>query len=125
MVQTEVGGMTTLNKVTIGSSEYKIKRSMTLPSSYTKSNIQFGEISLLEKEILINARLPSNLQAEALLHEVLHGLFHSTGLNRSLSSFSCESEEEIVTLLSRGLCGVFKTSPKLLDYLKDAVCAKP
>jgi hypothetical protein len=53
---------------------------------------------------------------DTLLHEVLHAIWHESGL----FDIKKPSEEQIVRTISTWLCVVFRDNPKLLEIIQDS-----
>lgn len=64
--------------------------------------------------ISLQAKLQPGLQAETLIHEVLHAIYYNWALNHDARKMD---EEEIVSRVSLGLAAVFAANGHLLDYL--------
>ena len=65
--------------------------------------IGVGRCSPLQRRVLLLRDLAKGAAAEALLHEVLHGLLHLTGLDAYLRRLHPDAEEEVVSRLAPGL----------------------
>ena len=52
-------------------------------------------------------------EAEAFLHELLHGIYCVLGVK------SKDQEERIISQMSIGMASVFRDNPQLIDWLKE------
>ena len=69
-----------------------------------------GETDFDKFTITVSAHVSKVELADTLIHEVLHAIFHSQGLNTP-------DEENLVTNLAHGLVDVFRRNPGLVFYL--------
>jgi len=105
----------------IGPSRYRIRKhkwnDKTLAESrgYHASNNVIG----------LKSGMPKDMEAEVFMHELLHGIWFTFGLDKIFEDDEGESVEEfVVSNLSTSLCTVFVQNPWLLDYLKKGLLKK-
>lgn len=97
--------------IQIGPSKYKLRR-----HTYAKKNTDRG-FHDSGGIISIQKGMPKDMEAEVVLHEIMHGVFYTFNL-RSKESFT---EEMIVETMSTGLATVFCQNPWLLKYLEKGL----
>lgn len=73
----------------------------------------FGQTLIPSLEIFVRTDIAEDMQAEVLLHEVLHAIYYASNLR---SRFADE-EEDIVSELAIELLDVLRRNPKLTDFL--------
>lgn len=78
------------------------------------SHMCYGYINFEQSTIEINSdRGAHQHQCITLLHEIIHGIFHSQGMD------NVENEEEVVQAISRGLYQVLQDNAGKFYDLKD------
>lgn len=70
-----------------------------------------------EQRLSISAKLEPGMQAEILLHEMMHGWHSSNGI--SDTTLRAMSEEDLVCLESRALAAVLRDNPELFGWVID------
>ena len=68
--------------------------------------------------IELRSKMPKDMEAEVLLHEVLHAIMYTFNEYMNLKK---KDEERIVSNLSTSLATVFRQNPKLLKYLTETL----
>lgn len=97
--------------IQIGPSKYKLLKHEKGPDTPRGTcDNQISEISLREK-------MPKDMEAEVLLHEILHAICYTYTLYEDLPN---NMQEKVVTTLSTGLASTFVQNPKLLTYFSKA-----
>ena len=71
----------------------------------------FGQFRPASLEIAICDFLPERRQAETMIHEILHAIWHVWALRQS------SDEEVVVGSMAQGLAAVFRDNPDLLPWL--------
>lgn len=94
-----------IGKIVVSSITYSVR---TVKDLYVGSMLCHGLINFKPNEILINADVPEEDQAEALLHETLHAIS---------DQFHLGMGEELVTRLSSGLYDTIRRNPLLRNRL--------
>lgn len=77
----------------------------------------FGECEYCKQIIRINTNRPLDAQADTLLHEILHALMFLSGLMDREKM----DDEDVVRLLSTGLCSVWLHNPAVIDFLNGGI----
>ncbi len=72
-----------------------------------------GYCDNLKGHIKIADGLNDQRTAEVLLHEVLHAIFHQSGIEATR-----EGEEKVVSGMTYGLIGLIRHNPDFMPYLK-------
>ena len=67
--------------------------------------------------ILVDHNLPDELEAETLLHEALHAIWHQTSLAKK---YNDEEEEYIVWQISPHIFRMLRENPRLVEWLTQA-----
>ena len=99
--------------VTLGHRDFGIKKVDALIDD--NDNSLAGQYNGKEEMIYINNNLPSaQVDADTLLHELLHGVWYIQNLDDK------KEEEELVTCIAFGLSSIFKHSPDILKYFSVA-----
>ena len=97
--------------IQIGPSKYKLET-----HTWSKKETSRGWHS--EKGVIsIREGMPKYMNAEVLLHEIMHGICYTFNL-RIKEEFT---EEQIVETMSTGLATVFCQNPWLLKYLEKGL----
>jgi hypothetical protein len=103
--------------VDIGPTKYKIRIPPKLPDRGHFHD--YTGISLLRG-------MPKDIEAEVLLHEVLHGIVFTFNIRPKMETMDerCgrekgDVEEYLVTQLSTGLATVLRQNPKLVKYFTE------
>ena len=68
------------------------------------------------QQIVLSKNQSHQSVSDTLLHEVLHAIWHESGL----FDIKRPSEEQIVRTFSTWLCIVYRDNPKLLEIIKDS-----
>jgi len=76
-----------------------------------------GQCKNNEAKITIDERYNSQVQANTLLHEVLHAVSHHMGK----FDLTNEQEEKVVEGMATGLCVVMRDNPKLFPLIQKAL----
>ena len=66
--------------------------------------------------IELRSKMPKDMEAEVLLHEVLHAIMYTFGEYVNLKK---KDEERVVSNLSTSLATVFRQNPRLVKYLQE------
>ncbi len=72
-----------------------------------------GYCDNIKNQIKIADGLNDQRRAEVLLHEVLHAIFHQSGIEATR-----EGEEKVVSGMAYGLIGLIRQNPDFMSYLK-------
>jgi hypothetical protein len=68
------------------------------------------------QKIRLSPSFPTTqMEAETLVHEMLHGAWEVAGLHDG------DSEEKVVTALSKQLCSIIQANPQLIAWLQDSL----
>ena len=94
-------------KVRVGYQDYEI---LLVPKDYLDS--ASGLCQPQQGRILLEGGLGRRARAETLLHEILHAIVHSWGIEGILG----DSEEQIVSLISLGMASVIRQNPALVVW---------
>lgn len=97
--------------VRIGGCEYHVSETENLRYDGENSDKLYGLVRHTTLEIEIDSGSHPDVKVQALLHEVLHGLFHQTG------HFDIEQEERIVQMLGCQLPRLLRENPQLTSLL--------
>ena len=100
--------------VKIISQEYKVKE---MPEIEKRKSHFLGFCRNNECEILIDDRWKPQVQANSLLHEVLHAIAHQMGK----FGLDEDSEEKVVEVMANGLCAVMRDNPKLFPLIQKGL----
>tara|TARA_R110002167_G_scaffold157998_4_gene353109 strand:+ start:262 stop:684 length:423 start_codon:yes stop_codon:yes gene_type:complete len=80
----------------------------------------YGQYKAREGLIQIQPDICGQEMANVLLHECLHAVVYSSGLNQAKSCLKEEDDEEIVVnQLTNYLIGLFRDNPWFLDFIKN------
>lgn len=75
----------------------------------------YGRMNPNKNTIRVDETQPPYLEAEILIHEVLHAIWASRGLTPRIT------EEKAVTALATGLAEVFRDNHGLMAYLESRI----
>ncbi len=104
------------SKVKIGPHWVKIE---FLSSVLVDEEVVFGSYTSTSSLIQIHSGRPSSMQADTLLHEILHAI-HYIGLAISMSNDDLTIKEEtLTTLTATCLCQVMKDNPKVISWILE------
>ena len=82
----------------------------------------YGEYRAREGKILIQHNLCGQEMANVVLHECLHGISYSAGLNQANGPLKEDDAEElVVNQISNFMMGVYKDNPWILDMLQKHI----
>jgi len=82
----------------------------------------YGEYRAREGKILIQHNLCGQEMANVVLHECLHGISYSAGLNQANGPLKEDDGEElVVNQMTNYLIGMFRDNPWFLDFLKNNI----
>jgi hypothetical protein len=105
-----------IDAVKVGPLSYKVNCQQDIfeAISYGGKDL-FGYTDHRIGEVFIDSRNSHDQKKATLVHEILHIVFHASGLG------TCEelSEEQIVSTLSMGVLQAIQDNPELLDYLVE------
>jgi hypothetical protein len=80
----------------------------------------YGEYRAREGKILVQHNLCGQEMVNVVLHECLHGIAYSSGLNQADSPLKEDDKEEIVVnQMANYLMGLFRDNPWFLDFIKN------
>lgn len=86
----------------------------TFDMLYSMQNSRIGEHDYFQLEINLLEGMKPSMEAEVMMHEVVHSLWETTGLR----GFNGDIEEEhAVTVLAKGLMTLFQENPGWLAAL--------
>jgi hypothetical protein len=91
---------------------------------FTKNNMttNYAQYTSRENLIEIQPMLDDVDEANALIHEILHGIVWVSSLSQDGQPLEDENEEEVVVnSITNNLIQVFRDNGWLLDYLKQKV----
>jgi len=94
--------------IKIGATDYTVRIEDTLPDD------DFGYSDSRLQEIAISKDQNKQAAADTLLHEILHAIWHESGL----FAIKRPDEETIVRITSTWLCLVFRDNPDVLTFIK-------
>lgn len=77
---------------------------------------RWGEISYNESVIRIDGGASDPQQAETLIHELLHGIFHTM-----LPDLDGDQSENMVLKMSAGLATLIRDNPDVFDWIVEAL----
>lgn len=98
-------------KVKIGPYDISIKR-----MSHNEAGADYGQFDSKTQGILLCEGFPSPyMEADTLLHEILHGIWWERDIRAK------DGEERIVAEISGGLIQVLRDNPALLEWLRVAL----
>ena len=109
------------SKIKIGGHDYAVKH-MRDPHFFGEAVM--GLFKSNEQEIILSnkwlEKKPTR-EAEVLLHEVMHGIVHHTGMLEVIDDRKQRDslEEHIVSVMANGVIAVLKDNPAFLNYLKE------
>lgn len=89
-------------KLKVGHRDYTIR---AMDKDVALDGPDMGYCHKTSAKIEVSPLIPAQLQAEILLHEVLHALWDTAGLPERAS------EEEAVSRLTRGFCALMRDNP--------------
>jgi len=93
-----------MSNIIIFGIKYKIKYVNLLSDNY------LGWFKPIEQEILIEHTLKGDKRMKTLIHEIGHGVFHTTGLNQT--SIGYDLQEIIVENIAQAIVQNFDIKPK-------------
>ncbi len=80
----------------------------------------YGEYRAREGKILVQHNLCGQEMANVILHECLHGVAYSSGLNQANGPLKEDDGEElVVNQMTNYLIGIFRDNPWFLDFIKN------
>jgi len=94
-------------RVEIASIEWKIV--------YSNKGSDLGNCVHKDQTIIIRSSLPKATMRHVLLHEILHAIWYSYGVNPDLDPG--EVEESIINILSGPLVEVMNNNPQVVKFL--------
>ena len=100
-----------IKKIKIGYKTYTIRETDKMSDVDT----MYGRCDHAANEIVINKGQHNDEKPNTLMHEILHGVFYTMGMNNSDVT---EQEEYIVNTMSNGIMQVFMDNPHLLEYIQ-------
>lgn len=102
--------------ITVG--HYKVRVKVSEPEIDARSNESrtdlLGQISMRDGMMVIRPELDHELEADTVLHEILHALFAVSALD---GEFTREDEEKVVNHLTPLLIDTLRRNPGLCRYL--------
>jgi len=82
----------------------------------------YGEYRAREGKILLQHNLCGQEMSNVLLHECLHGIAYSSGLNQANGPLKEDDGEElVVNQTTNYLIAMFRDNPWFLDFLKNNI----
>ena len=80
----------------------------------------YGQYKAREGLIQLQPDICGQELSNVMLHECLHGIVYSSGLNQAKSCLKEEDDEEIVVnQMTNYLIGLFRDNPWFLDFIKN------
>ena len=80
----------------------------------------YGQYKAREGLIQLQPDICGQELSNVMLHECLHGIVYSSGLNQAKSILKEEDDEEIVVnQITNYLIGLFRDNPWFLDFIKN------
>ena len=80
----------------------------------------YGQYKAREGLIQLQSNICGQELSNVMLHECLHGICYSSGLNQAKSCLKEEDDEEIVVnQMTNYLIGLFRDNPWFLDFIKN------
>ena len=80
----------------------------------------YGQYKAREGLIQLQSNICGQELSNVMLHECLHAIVHSSGLNQAKSILKEEDDEEIVVnQITNYLIGLFRDNPWFLDFIKN------
>lgn len=108
--------------VQIGPSRYKIRKHAWKSKALARGR---GYCCDLMATIGLRDDMPKDMEAEVLLHEILHAIYYTFNLNKVDGLDNNDVlEESIVSGFSTALATVFVQNPWLLPYLQKSLLTK-
>ena len=104
-----------VKKLKVGPYTYPVKLVKNLTHKGEEQKGLFDSYTGIE----IDDSMPEDMQAEVLLHELLHSIFFMMNVEKIQGTSALE--EIFVTQFGTGLATVFKNNPELLTYFKKAL----
>jgi len=92
--------------------KYQVKK---MPEFEKRQGDFLGVCRNSELEILIDDRWKDQLQANTLLHEILHAVACQMG------KLEGKSEEKVVEVMANGLCAVMRDNPTLFPAIQKGL----
>lgn len=107
--------------ILVGSAKYDVhwsEESWTyqMKSRNLRTTELLGTTDVVKEAMWINPEASDNQKADTLLHEVLHAIVGTAGIELAGSG---DTEERAVSVISPWLLLVLKTNPELIAYLLD------
>ena len=99
-------------KIRIGYRDYKV---LAVEPTALEGNPDLARIAHLKAELYIGPHDNKYELVDSVIHEILHGVFSTQGIEDE------DKQERTVGMLARGLTGVFRDNPKLLQFFQDAL----
>lgn len=90
----------------------------TVDKGVPKKKTVVGNHRSRKSQILVRKGMSPDNDADTLLHEALHGMFHATGLNTTVEAVDKDLEELIVKTLSPILLLFLRQNPGIVRYLQ-------
>ena len=106
--------------IQIGPSRYRIRKHKWNAKVLAGSRGYHASNNVIGLEL----GMPKDMEAEVFMHEVLHGIWFTFGLDKIFDDDADQIEEFVVSNISTTLCTVFSQNPWLLDYLKKGLLTK-
>lgn len=107
-----MSGLPTLPKeVHIGFLTYEVR---AMSPDYDRAGQTAGHTYHMPAEIVVRTSDHPAQVADSFLHEILHGIYHVTGLSDE------DNEERTVTALAHGLIEFIQRNPRAVAWLQDA-----
>lgn len=102
------------SSIKIISQSYDVKE---MPEVEKRQSDFIGLCRNNESEILIDERWKAQVQANTLLHEVLHAIAYQMGK----FGLDSKSEEKVVEVMANGICAVMRDNPDLFPLLQKGL----
>ncbi len=100
--------------IKIISQEYQVKE---MPELEKRQGDFLGLCRNSELEIFIDERWKDQVQANTLLHEILHAVAHQMGK----LGLDGKAEERVVETMANGLCAVIRDNPRLFSLIQKGL----
>lgn len=94
--------------------KYEVKK---MPEVEKRQGDFLGLCRNSELEIFVDDRWKDQIQANTLLHEILHAVAHQMGK----FGLDDKSEEKAVETMANGICAVMRDNPKLFPLLQKGL----
>ena len=100
-----------ITTVKIGALQYDVKETVDL-KRVEDGAMLYGYIHHLTQQIEVEKEMTAPIQKIALLHEILHGIIHQSGI-------ISDDEEQFIIAISHGLYALLRDNPHVIQYIVE------